>query len=194
MIYGIFLATGLTIVLFSNKIVIQTTINSLFHPIGNYTFLFFTRMAEGWGTIPLLLILLWKNWRWFVYIGIIYGMSALFTWALKQFVFPKARRPYGDKIIRAMSDYNWVETLSYPKYNSFPSGHTTTAFCLCFGLALLVNNKRWSSVLVVLASLIGMSRTYLSYHFFTDVLAGSFVGVATAALFYQLLQKKLNLK
>jgi membrane-associated phospholipid phosphatase len=76
---------------------------------------------------------------------------------------------------------------------SFPSGHTTTAFCIFFGLALLIPNKKIGTTLIILASLIGFSRTYLSYHFLMDLVAGSFLGVTIALGMYLLLKKKLKL-
>ena len=48
-------------------------------------------------------------------------------------------------------------------------------------------------ILVVIAVLIGFSRTYLSYHFLMDLVAGSFLGVATALGMYLILKKKLKL-
>lgn len=192
-IYATFLTIGLAVLLFNDKIHIQTSINEFSAPVGTIIFLFLTHMAEGWGTVPVLIFLLIKNWRWFVYMVLIYGVSALITWALKQFAFPRARRPFSDKIISAMSDYKWVEGINYPGYNSFPSGHTTTAFCFCFGLCLILPNKKLQYILIPLGILIGFSRTYLSYHFFSDVVAGSAVGVFTAILFYFLLKKALKL-
>ena len=76
---------------------------------------------------------------------------------------------------------------------SFPSGHTTVAFCIFFGLALIIPNKKIGAALIVLASLVGFSRTYLSYHFLMDLVAGSFLGVSTALGMFYILRKKLKL-
>lgn len=73
---------------------------------------------------------------------------------------------------------------------SFPSGHTlySTVF---FGLVAGLLVQRWagrrSRVLVVvgwglISGGVGVSRLYLGYHWFTDVLAGWTMGVAVLAL------------
>ena len=62
-----------------------------------------------------------------------------------------------------------------------------------FGLALIIPNKKTGAALILLAVLVGFSRTYLSYHFLMDLVAGSFLGVATALGMYYALKKKLKL-
>ena len=68
--------------------------------------------------------------------------------------------------------------------NSFPSGHTISAFALFFGLTL-ISKSRWLNVLFfILAALTAYSRVYLSMHFAIDILAGSAIGVFCAWIFY----------
>ena len=80
-----------------------------------------------------------------------------------------------------------------PSNLSFPSGHTTVAFCIFFGLALIIPNKKIGTGLVVLAVLISFSRTYLSYHFLMDLVAGALLGVTVSLGMYFVLKKKLKL-
>ncbi|MDN4472121.1 phosphatase PAP2 family protein [Demequina zhanjiangensis] len=73
---------------------------------------------------------------------------------------------------------------------SFPSGHTTGAATLVLVLGYLVLRRRhprkslvaWAVLSVVVIVLVGGSRLYLGYHFFTDVLAGASLGVFTLGL------------
>ena len=68
--------------------------------------------------------------------------------------------------------------------NSFPSGHTISAFALFFGLTL-ISKSRWLNMLFfILAALTAYSRVYLSMHFAIDILVGSAIGVICAWLFY----------
>lgn len=62
-------------------------------------------------------------------------------------------------------------------WQSFPSGHTMTAFALAAFLAILIRNKFWGVLLLILAILVAYSRVYLFQHFPKDVFAGSIFGV-----------------
>lgn len=63
---------------------------------------------------------------------------------------------------------------------SFPSGHTTTSivffgiviYLLCKERISLSSKVSWSTFLIILGLLVGLSRVYLREHFLTDVLAG----------------------
>jgi len=65
---------------------------------------------------------------------------------------------------------------------AFPSGHTVTAFSFA-GLLILGLRPRWPWVvlLLVAASLMGISRMVAGVHWPTDVLAGAIVGLSSAA-------------
>ena len=67
---------------------------------------------------------------------------------------------------------------------SFPSGHTTAAMAFSTGV-FLSYDKRKSWPIFFFAALMGISRMYLSVHYFTDVLGGVVVGLigGVAALF-----------
>lgn len=61
---------------------------------------------------------------------------------------------------------------------SFPSSHTGSSVAVAS--VILMYNKRWGIVAMVLAVLISLSRLYLTVHFLTDVLAGAALGVLCA--------------
>lgn len=72
-------------------------------------------------------------------------------------------------------------------YNSFPSGHTATAFALAFWLFMLVRGTRyrfWGYGALLLAGLVGLSRVYRGLHYPSDVLAGALIGVLWGAIAY----------
>ncbi len=64
-------------------------------------------------------------------------------------------------------------------HRAMPSGHTLTAFSVAAGIYFALSRDRRSSIwwIFVLASLCGLSRNALGAHWFTDVLAGSAIGI-----------------
>lgn len=78
-------------------------------------------------------------------------------------------------------------------HNSFPSGHTTTAFALAFWVFLLTYRTRyrwWGYGALLLAGLVGLSRVYRGVHYPSDVLVGAAVGVLWGALVYLTLNRR----
>lgn len=74
---------------------------------------------------------------------------------------------------------HFVEGVKLHSFQSFPSGHTTTAFNLFFMLALLVENRWLKTTFLAIAVVVAYSRVYLSQHFLIDIVAGSVFGVAS---------------
>lgn len=84
---------------------------------------------------------------------------------------------------------HFVEGVHLHAFQSFPSGHTTTAFNLFFMLALLVE-KRWlKTIFLAIAVVVAYSRVYLSQHFLIDIVAGSVFGVVTIFVAYYFFSK-----
>ncbi|MDD5400385.1 MAG: phosphatase PAP2 family protein [Sulfurimonas sp.] len=64
--------------------------------------------------------------------------------------------------------------------NSFPSGHTTTAFALAMYISLYW--PRWAVIGWIIAIAVGVSRVLLTKHYLSDVLVGALVGVITVSI------------
>ena len=62
-----------------------------------------------------------------------------------------------------------------PKDFSFPSGHTLASFETA--VSIFLYNRKWGVPVIVLASVIALSRLYLFVHFPTDVLSGMALGI-----------------
>ena len=67
-------------------------------------------------------------------------------------------------------------------WTSFPSGHSATAFSVAMFLSMLY--PRWRFVIFFSALLIAFSRIFLSQHYISDVIAGSFLGIVSTVLLY----------
>ncbi|MGF7087446.1 undecaprenyl-diphosphatase [Kroppenstedtia sanguinis] len=75
--------------------------------------------------------------------------------------------------------------------SSFPSDHTTGAFAIAFGV--WYHNRFLGGMMLVLALLIGVSRSYVGHHYPGDVLAGIIVAFL-AAKAVQLIRNKRKQK
>ena len=97
-------------------------------------------------------------------------------------------RPY-TKYPTIINPYDRVET-----GNSFPSGHTSTAFSLAASLS--IECKKWYVVVpaYMYATSVGYSRLYLGEHYPTDVLAGAVIGIGSAYLSNWLQHKFFKIK
>ena len=65
-------------------------------------------------------------------------------------------------------------------YQSFPSGHATTGFALCFTVSFLA--PRAFAWMLMLALLISMSRIVVGAHYATDIVGGAIIGTLGAYL------------
>lgn len=75
-------------------------------------------------------------------------------------------------------------------YDSFPSGHTTVAFCFAYALSQYLPRYRFISY--ALAAAAGMARIESTSHFISDVVAGAAVGVITGKLIFAYLLPRLS--
>lgn len=103
-----------------------------------------------------------------------------FSGILAQIIKPLVESPRPETYFAPQWLPFFIKGVIHTGRSSFPSGHTVTAFVLAAVLTLYTNNKILQLLLLLLATAVGFSRIYLSQHFLTDVLAGSFIGVTIA--------------
>lgn len=143
----------------------------------NYFFKYATLLGDGTVIAILFIALLFIKYRYaFAFLtGSL--LSATVVNLFKKVLLDDMFRP--SKYFELFETYqlHFVEGVKLHSYQSFPSGHTATAFNLFFMLALLVKNNTLKLLLFILAALVGYSRVYLSQHFLIDITVGSVVGV-----------------
>jgi undecaprenyl-diphosphatase len=86
---------------------------------------------------------------------------------------------------RPRLDVDWTQHLGpslSSGFDSFPSGHTVTAFALAVVLSKAYPGGR--HVYYALAAFIGISRIYLDSHYASDVFAGGVLGVVLGSFLY----------
>ena len=129
------------------------------------------------------IILLTIKYRYALITALSSLISAAITQTLKHTIYDDVVRP--KKFFEGVHDLYLVPGVDNHLYNSFPSGHATSAFALFFSLALITKSHTFKIALFILALLTAYSRIYLSQHFFEDVYAGSLIGLgSTIAVFY----------
>lgn len=115
-------------------------------------------------------------------------LTGLVVQILKNCIFPDARRPFlhfqNPDILHQVKDVN------IHIHNSFPSGHTASAFVLFFSLSLLSFRKYLQIIFFIMAALVSYSRVYLSQHFVEDIWAGSAIAILITTLLYFIIFRK----
>ncbi|GAB2604889.1 phosphatase PAP2 family protein [Spirosoma areae] len=149
-------------------------------------FPYITYLGDGATFVSLCLVLLLYDRRIGFMAFASFALSSLTSLFLKTIVFPESLRPL-KFFEHSTFEYHIIKGLDIYSYNSFPSGHTTTAFAMFSLLAMLDKRTERGVIWLLLAILTGYSRVYLFQHFVEDVYAGSLVGTLSSIIIYLLL-------
>jgi membrane-associated phospholipid phosphatase len=173
----------------SIAIILQTSsglflkLNTIHNPIADVFFHYYTYMGDGlMFTFVALVIIAHFRTQWY-FLTMLAGTlgTLVVTQGLKRLVFDEALRPlayFGELGI----PIRLVEGVTVHHHNTFPSGHTVSAFAMFTLLSLVTKDKRWQILYFIGALLAGYSRIYLSQHFPADVVAGILAGCLIALL------------
>ena len=167
-------------------------------PARDIFYRYYTHVAEWFPYVVCIAVLLFGRIGDGVFASAAMLLSALFTQIVKHIVV--APRPFTWFSEHFPSiQLPLVDGVKMSLWYSFPSGHTTSFFALAFVASILITSKlsgssRSSSclvqlVLVLLATLGGYSRIYLSQHFALDVFAGALVGTLITLICYTVLYR-----
>jgi membrane-associated phospholipid phosphatase len=146
----------------------------------DYFFNYVTFLGDGLIWVPIFLYVLIFKRDFFVAVLAALIICTVLTHLGKRVIFVNEPRP-----LRLLEDMARAVPLMKGRdsyVNSFPSGHTSTAFTFALLLPYLIRRKFAVFVFPLIAFLVGYSRVYLAQHFATDVLAGIAIGIVSSYL------------
>lgn len=184
--YFLLIIVGVTLMAGFPKVEGHLFLNPWHYKPLDYLFRWLTMLGDGIFIISLALLLFILKKR-FLSLMIVGGylLSGIPVQIIKSYI--DAARPA--VFLKGINYDHFVEGVTLHNYNSFPSGHTTSAFALAVILAINVKNKWFGLFFLFLAAMVGYSRIYLSQHFMEDVFVGSLIGVLTGVVTYLFLEK-----
>ncbi len=157
-------------------------------PAADEFFPYATYLGDGVFFVLVCLLLAINNRRIGLMAFASFALSSLVSLFLKQLVFSDSLRPL-KTFEHSTYQYHIIKGLDIHSYNSFPSGHTTSAFALFGMLALLDERKGRGWFFLVIAAMTGYSRIYLFQHFVEDTYVGSIIGTVSTVLVYLLMYR-----
>lgn len=169
--------------LLNGHLELHAAINRCTSPALDPLFKYGTHLADGLIPTAFGLVFLFVRWRWFLLVAASVLGSSIVAQLLKHTLFADVDRP--SMFLAGMPDLRLVPGVEMLHHNSFPSGHSTCAFSMCFAAAVLIGRPVPAVLLALLAGLLAFTRVYLSQHFTEDVLCGAMIGTCTAWLAYR---------
>ncbi len=148
---------------------------------------YITDLGNGWTIVILAALLTLYNYRVAFLMVTTFLVTSLAVQIVKFFFdAPRPKLYFKDQL----SKLYFVKGVDILSRDSFPSGHTLTAFATGVLVTYLVKNKNWGILLVFYGVMVGFSRMYLSEHFFEDVIGGSVLGVFLAIFWISWIDSK----
>lgn len=177
------------------KIPLFLHLNGNLGKVADQFFRYFTYAGDGFFWLLAIVVFMAKKRRHLLpLIVAACVISTVLTQVCKQVVVPSDPRP--SLAITQKSLVHYVQGVQIHSINSFPSGHTATAFCFLLLVALLAKRQTIVYLSFVAAVLVGYSRIYLAQHFPLDVGAGMIIAVCSvsiAILVQQGFEKRRNI-
>lgn len=182
----LFLTIFLAFELNYSKVEMHIWANQINSPFFDTFFMYATYLGDGTMIAVLTIVLLFVKYRY----AVAFLAGSLLTSAVvhlfKKLLLEDMYRP--SKYFELFETYQLyvIEGVTLRSLQSFPSGHTSTAFNIFLLLALLSKNQLLKLLYFFMAMVVAYSRVYLSQHFFVDIAAGSVIAVVTMLfIFYQ---------
>lgn len=172
-----------TVFIFSfSKPEIHIVVNKMHLPFLDSFFKLITYFGDGTIYLFVLVYFLTRKYKWAIVFIAAVILSNIILYFCKHILFEDMYRP--SKYFELFETYKLylVEGVQLHNINSFPSGHTTTAFTVFFTMTIVLK-KHWAKLLMFFFALLtAYSRMYLSQHFLADVVVGSILGTGSVML------------
>jgi membrane-associated phospholipid phosphatase len=188
------IATGIILILFSflgGKEDLFLLLNQNLGSTADFFFQYFTHAGDGIFWVPVGLYFIFFKRKLLPLILSAIVLSTLLVQTGKKIIYPNEARPTAAIESTTQSPIHTVKGVTVHSNNSFPSGHTTTAFSLFLLGCLLLPYTYFWLIGFTAALLAGYSRVYLAQHFPLDVGAGIVCAVISVYLSLQI-QKLFN--
>lgn len=181
------LLLGVAALFYWNKEQIFLALNNRHTDVADVILKYFSDIGDGifMAALGVILFLVGKR-----KLGLLLVLSFLLSGLLAQSIKRIEQRPRPGAYFKQPERIHRVDDKLLKGNNSFPSGHTTTAFATFSLLAFATRNKVVQLFFFAIALLVGYSRIYVGAHFAEDVLAGAALGFISSYFLCWLLRKK----
>jgi membrane-associated phospholipid phosphatase len=187
------LFTGITLILLSFIIGKEDFFLLLNGDLGNFTDFFFSIWAnagDGFIWIPVFTVTLIYKKKYIPFLLATIVWSTAITQSSKQLFFKSENRP--TVVITNGAYIHKVPGIEIHTSNTFPSGHTATAFSLFLFCCFILHNKWVVPIGFTYAALGGYARIYVAQHFPIDVAAGIITAICSIILAWFIQFKYFN--
>ena len=165
-------------------------VNEVNNKFFDHLFYWVTYLGDGITFLVIVLVLLFYSYSKAFGALIIFLSTSIFAQLLKNLFFGDHYRPL--KYLASEYIIHIPDGVSPLLNNSFPSGHTVTAFALATFLVLTYPKRNIWLPLLLVAWFIAYSRIYLTHHFPIDVWVGSIIGTFGTLLVFWLVNTGLE--
>ena len=160
--------------------------NKHYNVLFDFFFRYYTYLGDGLAFVFLILLFLYNRYYYVIVTGGVIILQTIVVQGMKLELFRHVDRP--SLFFSHVHGIHYVEGVTLHLYQSFPSGHSATAFSVATLLALTYKDKRLSVIWYAAAILVAISRVYLMQHFFVDVYFGAIIGIGITLIVWYLFE------
>ncbi|NCU05879.1 MAG: phosphatase PAP2 family protein [Chitinophagaceae bacterium] len=184
---AVFLLLGIAAHFIWSKDQLFLALNNQHTDVADVVLKYFTYVGDG-TFMAVLGVILWLIGK--KKLGLLLILSFILSGLLAQGIKRLEQRPRPGLYFKQPEMIHKVDDKLLKGNNSFPSGHTTTAFATFSLLAFAARNRAAQTAFFIVAVIVAYSRIYLGAHFTEDVLAGAALGFLSSYFLSWLFRKK----